>query len=604
MNAVALPLRTLQGILYGLLLLAFCGAALGAPRATVQVGDGPLYAGVPFVVQVVTEDFDNEPQPEITVPEDSQLELEFVGANQNHSSRVEIINGRINQWSTTNYVFRYRATAPAQGRFRLGAFKVTQNGKSAATRPLSIAVGQLAATDEQAIRLVLPPGKLWLHQPVEVAVQWWLSDELAARQGGYDISVPLFGQTDFFRFEEVDIPGASTVVDIHTGANPLQLPVTIRSAGRRGKEGRLVSMRRKMIPIRMGEVSVAPSSVTVKEVYSSGGFFSRPAVRRLQRAVGKARTLIIRGTPRTARPANFAGVVGRGITIAVSAAHTVVQVGDPIELTVTLSGDTQTGALTLPPFAALGLPAPDFRTPAGPVTGKVAGNAKHFTFEIRAEHAAVQEIPPLSVSWFSPDSERFEKAASKPVALSVKPANIVSAEDVESTAAAVKPAQAGPTKAKAPAADTAAGSTSKGLASTGLAGAELAIETNLERLLDTPAPAIFNQQIIVGIYAFGIVLTAASAGWSRRQRRDPAAVKAAADLRKIRAAINSARTHSELLNALRLLPPSGLPFNRAAYDKLVRQCENEVYASAEGGTSTIAGSAADEARQFAGQLGQ
>ena len=77
--------------------------------------------------------------------------------------------------------------------------------------------------------------------------------------------------------------------------------------------------------------------------------------------------------PRSGRPASFAGAVGSGFSLEVSADRSVVQVGEPITLQLHLRGDGDLSSAGLPPFDAEGLFDPTrFRLPDEPPAGRIA----------------------------------------------------------------------------------------------------------------------------------------------------------------------------------------------------------------------------------------
>jgi hypothetical protein len=71
-----------------------------------------------------------------------------------------------------------------------------------------------------------------------------------------------------------------------------------------------------------------------------------------------------------------------------------------------------------------------FKVPADPPAIKTANNAKIFTYTLRPRQAEVRAIPPIEMAYYDPDSKRFERVQSDPIALRVEGAAALDASDV------------------------------------------------------------------------------------------------------------------------------------------------------------------------------
>jgi hypothetical protein len=156
---------------------------------------------------------------------------------------------------------------------------------------------------------------------------------------------------------------------------------------------------------------------------------------RTLRSRAAARDVEVLPLPADGRPDAFTGAVGRFALNAI-ARPTTVRVGDPIELTLTITGD---GALeTLPP--------PDltlqsrlnelFRVPSEQLAGKEASGTRRFTQTIRARRAEATEIPPIEYVYFDPELGKYQVARSLPIPISVSGADTLDAGDLPGGAVA------------------------------------------------------------------------------------------------------------------------------------------------------------------------
>jgi hypothetical protein len=223
-----------------------------------------------------------------------------------------------------------------------------------------------------------------------------------------------------------------------------------------------------------------------------------------------------------------------------------------VKLTVTIHGDGSLDAASLPPLSAAGLSPKQFRLPDGEVAGVAEEHGKRFEVSVRVIDAGVKEIPPLEYSWFDPSTGRFESTKSQPIALSVRAATMVGADDVVSAAPPAETKHEDE-KQKAPAAR---GAAQRGTPFT-LTGADLAIETDVNRL-QSPAASLLGSPAFAWVdYGAGILALAAGLLLRRRRAIDPEKAKLRKELRALRERVTLDRSAKGVADALRRMAALG-----------------------------------------------
>ena len=238
-------------------------------------------------------------------------------------------------------------------------------------------------------------------------------------------------------------------------------------------------------------------------------------------AEGEPVLLEVAEVPRQGRPESFAGAVGEGFSLEVSADRSVVQLGEPILLTFRLRGNGDLSSAGLPPLDAEGLFDPDhFRLPAEPPPGLMDEDGKLFEASLRVVDADVREIPALAYSWFDAGTRRFETTYSRPIALSVGAAEIIGADDVTSRpsdpATAAGTSEGAPTEARSTPAQTTVRATSFERS-----GASLAIDRDADRVLRGGPSGSGDRVGIAALYLVGLGLLVFAAIDRRRLSVDP-----------------------------------------------------------------------------------
>lgn len=566
-------MRSASGLALGVLLVA---SAAWAQQVQVRVPGGPHYLGDVIELRVVAEGFEEDPQPAVEVPAPASGSLRQTGVSPNVSTSV-IFDGR---QTVTNrqvafeysYAFRPAATGPVE----IGPFRVSQAGVERSAPAVRLEIRQAPSSDRLGVSLSLPSEPIYVGERVPVRLEFRLENELQKNLQSYSLEVPFFDVSKSYRF--IDDPEAEGDTDVVVGTDD----ETLRFRGRlsRSRGYLVVTIERTLMPLSEGEFPVAPSRLFVDEgVRWRRDFFGGRRATQIRRlaSTDQPRTLRVKGLPLVGRPPGFAGAVGSGYHLEVAADRTVVQVGEPITLTLLLHGAGNLESASLPRLDAEGLlPAARFRVPENELTGTLEGDAKRFTATVRVLDKGVTEIPALTYSWFDPETETYQSTRSLPIALSVRAAEVIGAADVVSDEPAAKPA---PAQAEAaPAADE------PRARSFALTGADLAIVRDPALLLGSSVGAWSHAWLPAGLYGASLL----AVGWAfldrRRRDVDPDMVRrralAAAELQRVKEAAGfpAARAASELAGALRRLLAERPEARTPDLDAYLGECDARSYA--------------------------
>ena len=565
-------------MLFALLLLSLPAAA---QRVQLQAEEGPYFVDVPVRLQVVAEGFEETPQPEVEVDPPAQGRLELTGVSPSVSTSIQIINGKMTQSKRVEFGFQYRFVANEPGSYTLGPFRVRQDGRREQTGTLRLTIGEVPRSSDQTIRLILPDGPLIVGQRVPVRLEWWMPVELRGKVFNPQARIPLFERLDAFRFHDTPDPAAEVALTIETPSGPIELPATASVRTSNGEKHLVRSITREMIPLEAGEYRLEPASLVVDEAirWRRTLFGDRVATHvRKQRVQGEAQTLVVADLPTAGRPASFTGTVGRGYTLEVAADRSVVQVGDPIRLSVTLRGDAAVETAVLPPLTADGGLSPqDFRIPGEKIAGIPEDGSKRFEISVRVLHDGVTGIPPLAFSWYDPVQQRFETTRSQPIALSVRPAQLVSAGDVVSAAGNEQNGMPDQRPAPAePAQDTPAAT--QGRPAFSLSGADLAITTDIDTLMRQQGVLPTGIGMQAAAYGLGLLAMLAALLARRRAMADPAELARAKALSGHRARVAGASAITEVSDALRRMVAEIGTKPPAELDAFLAECDNDAFA--------------------------
>ncbi len=136
----------------------------------------------------------------------------------------------------------------------------------------------------------------------------------------------------------------------------------------------------------------------------------------------KTHTITIRPLPTSGQPESFNGAVG-DFSFAVTASPQEINMGDPVTVTMTISGTGNFDRIHAPAFPENGLwktytPTAVFNKGENSLSGE-----KVFTQAVIVNSANITEIPSLHFSYFDPEKGQYIPLSSPPLRITVKPGN-------------------------------------------------------------------------------------------------------------------------------------------------------------------------------------
>ncbi len=422
------------------LLIILAGLALAAQQITVQadVEKRTVAVGEPFLLQIRVEGSDAAAKPDLSGSAD--FSVEDLGSQQSSRESVTIIDNRVRREIRRGRVYSYRLAARKTGALVIPPISIAVAGRQLRTAPIPIRVTPPVEDEDLKLRLTLSSSRLYVGEPAVLTLTCFFG------KGVRDVRFDLPVLSDR-RFRVVDPP-----IRFQPGKH---LEVTL--AGRRvlaergvgrwdGRDMATLTLRKILLPLEFGSLALAPATVAgevLRETLPRRGpsLFDQlfgenlfqpgpqPPVETFAVASG-SRRIEVRPLPEAHRPAEFTGLVGQ-FRLEARAAPTEVTVGDPITLTVRVSGPDYVGHVELPPLARQPELARDFKVPEEPASGELEDGVKKFTQLIRVMRPGVSRIPPIELAYFNPKTGRYEVARTDPIALAVREARLITAQDAE-----------------------------------------------------------------------------------------------------------------------------------------------------------------------------
>ncbi|MBF0352081.1 MAG: BatD family protein [SAR324 cluster bacterium] len=449
-NFVFLFVVLSQALLWGTISLAQSPIS-----ARIALESQEVYLGASFVMQIQVEGAESPDKPDLSMIQDFAV-LEK-GGQQNSRSSVTIINGRMVRDDHHGYIFSYELVPKKLGVLILPALKVTANGQTVWTDAVRIKVIKPATTDEFKLFMELSDHVVYVGQPVTLTMSWYISKNV----NEFNFFVPVLEQPEF---KTADLP---LPADLANNKAYLEIPLgSDRALGKKtteslnGKEYLVVRFKKILFPKQTGEIHLPQSTVAFNAVmglqnqtrrnqfdrFFNDDFFGNSLFNQQREVVKKfvvasnESVLKVKPLPVEGRPDVFTDLVGQ-YSMQAEASVTEVQTGDPITLTLRVSGPDFLDNVELPPLNQFPPLSQNFKIPAEMSPGKIEGKHKVFTQTIRPLNARVKEIPAIPLPYFDSAKGSWETAWTQPIPLKVAEARTITAKDAEGVALMVQPEQ-------------------------------------------------------------------------------------------------------------------------------------------------------------------
>jgi len=347
------------------------------------------------------------------------------------SREYRMVNGQ----SFTRITHNFTVTPRQTGDFTIPAMSVTYDNQQLSTQPLQVKVLKPGAPSPEAVangsqsvflRLQLPKTNLYLGEVITGEYQLYIREGVGAGQ---------------FQFTGTPAEGITIGKMSELQRRRVQLGNFVYT---------VIPVAVALTPVKTGPLSVGPVTANIvvefpsnnrrREGFDPFGMFGSVDRRQLS-LVTEEHSIQCAPVPTEGQPADFTGAVGN-FTMAVSVGPTNVATGDPITVRVEINGRGGLDGLTLAPQAAW----ENFKT--YPPTTRIETSdplglqgTKIFEQIVSPENADIRELPPLSFSFFDPETKTFRTLTHPATQLTVRHGGSVV---VPTIAAGNKPASDAP----------------------------------------------------------------------------------------------------------------------------------------------------------------
>lgn len=344
-------------------------------------------------------------------------DFEILGRSSSQSSQFTIVNGKISSTKTIDYVYTLRPRRT--GSLVIGSAQVSFKGKKYQTEPIEIEVvrgelpeqrvqpGPPASVPDKSIFLTANADKTtaYLGEQITVDYSLYTAVNLGNVRLGNLPSYSGFWSEELFSAKRLNF--SSKVVG--------------------GKRYDVAPIKRiALFPAAQGEFHLDPMSIICEVPVRTGDIF--------QDFWGRTRSVDVKSTPiqikvnplpAKGKPLDFSGGVG-SFKFSVKPSSRTVRVGEPANITVTVSGRGNVRTLQvprLPDLEGFKVYEPEMNLDISKSGSRISGT-KTCKYMIVPNRQGKSVIPSLSFSFFNPKDERYHHITTDEIELDVRPGEV------------------------------------------------------------------------------------------------------------------------------------------------------------------------------------
>ncbi|MFH1077240.1 MAG: BatD family protein [Pseudomonadota bacterium] len=414
--------------------------ASGTASVQAIVEKDTVSLGEPFRLDISVNGADKSENPLVDVIKD--FSVESLGGRSNSSTSISIINNKVDRIETKGYVYSYQLTPLKKGRMIIPSIPVSVDGQTLQTQPITIIVDQPETTEDFHLTVEFSKKEFYVNEPVIMKVIWYVGKEVEQ----FSFNLPILNMEGFeFVNPPPDQNATSQYFTLTMGQDQV---IAKKELGQyQGRDYTTLSFTKALFAKEDGTFHIPDATVACKafigyskkerrgspfdDFFDDSFFgFGKNKVFKNFVAYSESATLTVLPLPSDSQPEKFSGLVGN-YQIEASANPVEINVGDPITLTISISGPEYLNNIELPSLKDDPELSALFTIPKEMAAGEIKGGKKVFTQTLRAKSDSVKEIPPIRFYYFDPDQKKYAISESKPIPITVKPTRIVTAEDAE-----------------------------------------------------------------------------------------------------------------------------------------------------------------------------
>lgn len=446
-------------------LLSASYSSAGDIGLEVKANRDHIYIGESFNLTFEISGSNERTEPDLSRIENA--DIDFLGTHDSSRSSITIINGRIKKESFTGRTYTYRITPGKTGSFRAGPVKMVIDGRDFNHPGPDILVQGIEKQDLVDISVIPSKEAVLVDEPFEVTLSVSIR-KLDAPYSRYDpidprapptLKVPyleeqqnglerpdianeilnprLVSHPDRAGFAINDYTirdnfGFPSFFDTFKEKKTAKFSLDRKAITNKGVPCYEYSLTLKYTPVKEGSHTFGP--VVFKGNIITGVDAGGHGIGKSIFAIGPACTVRVVPPPEEGRPQSYIGAIGKNLHAEASLDTQTCRVGDPLKLTLTISGDFRIGNIYPPQLSQQEDFARLFRIYEDTIRTETSEDGKEYIYTIRPRTDGTIEVPSVEVSYYNTEKNIYETVQTQPIPLRVNKTMELAGDSIIETA--------------------------------------------------------------------------------------------------------------------------------------------------------------------------
>ncbi len=451
-------------LLTGLLILGFTAAgqpAAGEDRdVEISANRESLYLEESLVLSIKVPNADSRMEPDVSAIRD--CDVKFLGSHAQNYSSTTWINGKMTRTGFKGRLYSYNITPRRTGRIPLGPIVIGNGDNAKTVMGPTVTVTGIEEQDDVVLKVTASRNTVLVDESFEVTLDIYIksldspheeTERLLSSRPPH-LSVPFLTLAPMDGLEHTDVRTLLQNMIVRRESKP---SFTLNNyASRRDpfdfdsmfnfNEARRSTPDRFSFPVtkisRGGKpywhyqvqtkyVAREERTHTFGPVIFKGGIIesidtaNQVALKQVF-AVGPSQTVRVVPPPEEGRPSSFVGAIGTNMTVDASLDAQNCRVGDPLTLTLSISGGVNLKNIYPPNLSAQTPLLKQFRLYDDTLSINRTPDRVSFSYTIRPTEAGTLEVPGISLAYFDSASRKYRTVKTSPI-----PVTAADADDID-----------------------------------------------------------------------------------------------------------------------------------------------------------------------------
>ncbi len=426
-----------------------------SPEVLVEVDRQQIFEGESFLYRVTLNHVENPTAPVLAGFD--EFDVAPAGEQSINASRISIVNGRRTEFIRRGRQYDYRLTPLKTGTLTIPAPTATIDGKALSGRSLDVRV--IAPEEQDTVILEYSVDRQSVYpmqpfsvsltvaikalpdnfsdtdpltvqpQPPALAIPWLndnqLPDLLESKKTWKQVLEPVMSRRGHgFQVNNIGSSSAFSFFENRAaGFHPAPVKTVRKDFGGNESDYWEYTFRRTFHATFPGKVKFGP--VTLNGTFADTVVDQQLTGRQFY-AVASDLQVTVKNVPLEGQPESYIGAIGT-FQLDAQLTPTSVSVGDPITLTLTLTGEGNLQDMR-PPKIDLPSVSGQFRT--YDATEETVGQARRFVYSLRPLSVDVNEFPAVPVSYFDVQAEQYVTLQTDALPMTVRESETLSGTDI------------------------------------------------------------------------------------------------------------------------------------------------------------------------------